>query len=83
MFNSIKRFLYKIKNGTIFYKKTQINIQNILEDNNINFLKFDDYIFEFNHRFSFYNYIIKFEKDIYFNEDLFLRDVNTIYKNLF
>ena len=45
VYNSIKRFLYKIKNGTIFYKKTQINIQNILEDNNINFLKFDDYIF--------------------------------------
>ena len=38
---------------------------------------------EFNHRFNLYNYIIKFEKDIYFNEDLFLRDVNTIYKNLF
>ena len=83
VYNNIKRFLYKLRNNTIFHKRTQFSIQNILEENKINFLKSDNYIFELTHKFSLYNYLIKFEKDIYFKEDLFLRDLNTIFKNLF
>jgi len=81
--NNLKRFLYKIKNNTIFYKKNRRDIQHILEKNNINFLKCDDYIFELTHRFNLYKYVITFEKDVHIKEDQFLRDANTILKNLF